>query len=109
MSIQMTSTLTMQRQNVSALDDFRRSFRDFDDSVLITPTQWAALCGQTRGSVYTARARGHLPTPVVDSNRCLRWTAGQYREWAKNLAGASPLSRPAGRPRKAADTPGMQK
>lgn len=87
-----------------SIDDsnFLRIFALLDDSTLISPLQWATLCGQTLDSVYTAKSRGVLPTPAIQKNRLIRWTAGQYRAWAKSLTDAAPAHRRGGRPRKAA-------
>lgn len=79
-------------------EDFKLRFRELDDSVLISIEQWASLTGQTRSSIYSARARGMLPTPVINQNRLIRWTAGQYRAWAHGLADATHAPR-GGRPR----------
>lgn len=92
----------MQSLRKTEIDsDFRRIFAEFDDSTLISPRQWATLCGQTLDSVYTANSRGILPTPAIQKNRLIRWTAGQYRAWAKSLTDAAPAHRRGGRPRKA--------
>ena len=89
----------MQLSNLSTLDDeFRRRFKELDDSVLICPAEWAALSRQSRASVYTARTRGLLPSPVMEKNRLVRWTAGQYRDWARALTEPTSGAR-GGRPR----------
>lgn len=84
------------------IDDsnFLRAFAALDDSTLISPKHWAALCEQSLDSVYSARARGVLPKPVLEKNRLVRWTAGQYRDWVRGLAEAAPAHRRGGRPRK---------
>jgi predicted DNA-binding transcriptional regulator AlpA len=92
----------MQSQDISShLDQFKKNFKELDDSVLISPEQWSALTGQSRASVYSACSRELLPAPVIKRNRLVRWTAGQYRAWTRGLADA-PTARvkPAGgRPR----------
>ena len=85
--------------------DFLKAFAALDDSTLISPKNWAALCEQSLDSIYSARARGFLPKPVIEKNRLVRWTAGQYREWVRGLAEAAPAHRRAGRPRKDTQRP----
>lgn len=85
--------------------NFLRIFAELDDSTLISPLQWATLCGQTLDSIYTAKSRGVLPTPAIQKNRLIRWTAGQYRAWARSLTEAAPMHRRGGRPRKDTQQP----
>lgn len=86
--------------------EFVRFFADYDDSALITVRQWAELCEQSSASIYAAKSRGLLPTPAIEKNRVIRWTAGQYRAWARSLTEAAPAHRRGGRPRKETQQPG---
>ena len=101
------TTDTMQGKKKPIDDDtnFLRAFATLDDSTLISPKHWAALCEQSLDSVYSARARGVLPKPVIEKNRLVRWTAGQYRARVRSLAEAVPEHRRTGRPRKEAQQP----
>ncbi len=96
----------MQVQSkLNNMDYFLSNFKALDDSILISPAHWAALTTQSRASIYSAKQRKNLPQPVIEKNRFVRWTVGQYRDWANGLASesrkteASGIKEKGGRPR----------
>lgn len=72
---------------VMKIDDekFRANFKNLDDAVLISYEHVAAVMFMTIGATYQAAAKGRLPKPAIQSNKLVRWTAGQIRNYLNNL------------------------
>ncbi|CAE6938419.1 hypothetical protein R69608_05091 [Paraburkholderia nemoris] len=82
--------------------DFRAVFGAIDDYALVTAAEFASLLAITETAFYQMRAKGRLPTPMIERNRHLRWRAGAVRQWLKDLQPEEAAPRGRGRPRKVA-------
>ena len=86
------------------MNEFRRIFKDLDDSVLISLDEFAQLIGVTPGAMAQLRHAGKLPEPAIQGGKLLRWRAGDVRVWLKALNQDSrpapgELTKRTGRPR----------
>lgn len=87
--------------------DFRVAFSNMDRSALLTPDEFGELIGKSRNAVYhmLRREQEAFPQPVLRQNRCIRWRAGDVRDWIDGLSCAKPRELEGGerrgRPRKA--------
>jgi predicted DNA-binding transcriptional regulator AlpA len=77
--------------------DFRVTFGLLDQSALISPKEFACLLGITPGAFYQRNMQGEFPLPAISRNRCVRWRAGDVRDW---LNGLTAVAQRRGRPRK---------
>lgn len=88
--------------------DFRVTFASMDRCALMTPEEIAELLGKTRSAIYhmLRRDEDSFPQPVMRQNRCIRWRAGDVRDWLSGMASAKPrelnIVQRRGRPRKSA-------
>lgn len=78
-------------------EDFRVTFARLDPSALISPKEFACLLGIKPGAFYQRNTQGEFPRPAMSRNRCVRWRAGDVREWLNGLNAAGQRR---GRPRK---------
>ena len=65
---------------------YRSNFKCLDNAVLVGYEHLAALTGIPKASLYSMKCHGELPSPVIERNRLVRWTAGQIRTWIDELA-----------------------
>lgn len=65
---------------------FRANFRNIDDTVMLGYEHLAALTGTTLAAIRQAGSKRKLPQPAIQSNKLVRWTAGQIRGWLNELA-----------------------
>lgn len=88
--------------------DVRVAFANMDRCALLTPEDLAELLGKSRSAIYhmLRRDEDSFPQPVMRQNRCIRWRAGDVRDWINGMVGAKPREistvRGRGRPRKSA-------
>ena len=88
------------------MEDFRRVFKDLDDSALITIDEYGQLLGLTPAAMGQRRHTGKLAEPCIQGGKLLRWRAGYVRTWLRQLNQDSrkPIEGPSrrlGRPRTA--------
>lgn len=91
------------------MDDFRRIFKDLDDSALIDIEEYGQLLGITPAAMAQRRHTGDLAEPCIQGGKLLRWRAGDVRAWLRELnqdtrKPAMGPSRRLGRPRREAAT-----
>lgn len=67
-------------------ENFRANFKNIDDAVMLGYEHLAALTGTTLAAMRQAGSKKKLPEPAIRSNKLVRWTAGQIREWLNELA-----------------------
>jgi len=79
----------MQSEGCSA-NDFRVTFGQLDPSALISPKEFACLLGITPGAFYQRNMQGEFPRPAMNRHRCVRWRAGDVRDWLDNLDAVAP-------------------
>lgn len=79
-------------------EDFRVTFARLDPSALISPKEYACLLGIKLGAFYERNSKGKLPRPALIEHRCVRWRAGDVRDW---LNGLNPVAQRRGRRRRA--------
>ncbi|WP_211622753.1 helix-turn-helix transcriptional regulator [Paraburkholderia domus] len=65
--------------------DFRAVFGKLDASTLITADELAAILCVSRQSIDFRLRAGKIPRPVVREKRCVRWRAGDVREWLDGM------------------------
>jgi predicted DNA-binding transcriptional regulator AlpA len=70
-------------------EDFRVTFARLDPSALISPKEFACLLGIKQGAFYERNSKGKLPQPAMTEHRCVRWRAGDVREWLNSLNSAA--------------------
>ncbi|QCC02689.1 helix-turn-helix domain-containing protein [Cupriavidus necator H16] len=76
-----------------------------DRCALLSPEELAELLGKSRNAIYhmLRRDEDSFPQPVLRQNRCIRWRAGDVRDWIDSLSSAKPreieTARRRGRPR----------
>lgn len=91
------------------MNDFRRTFKDLDDSVLIDIEEYGSLMGISLPGMNMRRHQGELAEPAIQGGKLLRWRAGDVRVWLKELnqdsrpALSCTLQKRTGRPRKSLD------
>lgn len=88
--------MAIAKNNV--VEDFRVTFARLDPSALISPKEFACLLGIKLGAFYERNSKGKLPRPAMAKHRCVRWRAGEVREWLNEL---NSVARRRGRPRRA--------
>lgn len=66
-------------------EKYRGNFKSLDDTVMMGYEHVSAVTGIPLSSLYTMKSHGELPTPVIERNRLVRWTAGQIRAWINEL------------------------
>lgn len=92
------------------MTDFRKEFKDFDDTVLIGIEEYGQLLGLTPGAMGQKRHHGELAEPCIQGGKVLRWRAGDVRTWLRSLAqdrrpaGAKKEGKRVGRPRQVEGT-----
>jgi predicted DNA-binding transcriptional regulator AlpA len=70
---------------VGLVGDFRITFAQLDPSALVSPKEYACLLGITINAFYKRNNLGEFPRPAMSRNRCVRWRAGDVREWLNGL------------------------